>query len=108
VEDSVRELASARLAVVPVLSGSGTRTKIIEAWAAGIPVVSTTIGAEGLPGSPGEHLLIADSPDAFIAAIESVLDAPDISNRLAAAGRRLYEEQLTWQAAWKCLDATQL
>ena len=49
VDDAVRELARARVAVVPLLAGSGTRLKILEAWAAGLPVVSTTIGAEGLP-----------------------------------------------------------
>ena len=53
VEDAVRELA-ARVAVVPLLAGSGTRFKILEAWAAGLPVVSTTIGAEGLPVRDGE------------------------------------------------------
>ena len=56
VDDAVRELARARVAVVPLLAGSGTRLKILEAWAAGLPVVSTTIGAEGLPACDGEHL----------------------------------------------------
>src|SRR5207249_5012557 len=49
VENAIRELARARAAVVPLLTGSGTRLKILEAWAAGLPVVSTTVGAEGLP-----------------------------------------------------------
>ncbi|MEO8368962.1 MAG: glycosyltransferase, partial [Candidatus Solibacter sp.] len=48
VEDAVCELARSRVAVVPLLTGSGTRLKILEAWAAGLPVVSTTLGAEGL------------------------------------------------------------
>ena len=60
VEDAVRELAKAEVAVVPLLAGSGTRLKILEAWAAGTPVVSTTIGAEGLPVRDGQHLLLAD------------------------------------------------
>ena len=47
----MRELARAKVAVVPVLAGSGTRLKILEAWAAGVPVVSTTLGAEGLGGA---------------------------------------------------------
>ena len=59
-DDAVAELARCRVAVVPLLAGSGTRLKILEAWAAGLPVVSTTIGAEGLPARDGEHLLIAD------------------------------------------------
>ena len=55
VQDAVCELARSRVAVVPLLSGSGTRLKILEAWAAGLPVVSTTLGAEGLPVRDGEN-----------------------------------------------------
>jgi polysaccharide biosynthesis protein PslH len=108
VDDAVTELARAQLSVVPVRAGSGTRVKIIEAWAAGLPVISTTIGAEGLPGRHGEHLLIADTPAAFLAAIERVLDSPDLQRSLGTAGRRLYEKQLTWTAAWEVLRQLQL
>ena len=52
VDDAVAELARCRTAVVPLLAGSGTRLKILEAWAAGLPVVSTRIGAEGLGARP--------------------------------------------------------
>ena len=62
VDDAVLELSRYRAAVAPILSGSGTRLKIIEAWAAGTPVVSTRLGAEGLNASPGSHLLLADDP----------------------------------------------
>jgi len=55
VEDAFAEIARGAVAVVPLLAGSGTRVKILEAWAAGTPVVSTRIGAEGLPGRDGEH-----------------------------------------------------
>ncbi len=103
VENAVEELASAKLAVVPLLSGSGTRIKIIEAWAAGLPVVSTSLGAEGLPCRHGEHLLIANTPAQFAEAVSSVLASSDLSNRLARNGRRLYEEQLTWDNAWRAL-----
>ena len=67
VDDAIAELARARVAVVPLLAGSGTRLKILEAWAAGLPVVSTTLGAEGLPARDGEHLLLADGAAAFAA-----------------------------------------
>ena len=103
VDNAVEELASAKLAVVPLLSGSGTRIKIIEAWAAGLPVVSTSLGAEGLPCRHGEHLLIANTPAQFAEAVSSVLASSDLSNRLARNGRRLYEEQLTWDSAWRAL-----
>jgi glycosyltransferase involved in cell wall biosynthesis len=108
VDDAVTEIASARAAVVPVLSGSGTRVKIIEAWAAGVPVVSTTLGAEGLPGVPGEHLLIGDQPADFARAVSSLLEFPALEKTLGDNGRMLYETDLTWEAAWKRLDGSGL
>jgi polysaccharide biosynthesis protein PslH len=102
VPDAVRELAASQVAVVPLLSGSGTRVKILEAWAAATPVVSTSFGAEGL-GTSGEHLLLADDPDGFAAAIARLLDSPAERRRLGAAGRRLFEQRYTWKAAWECL-----
>ena len=104
VDDAVAALASAQVAVVPLLAGSGTRIKILEAWAAGTPVVSTTIGAQGLECRDQEHLLIADTPDRFSAAVTRLLDSYDDRRRLGAAGRRLYEERYTWQNAWEVLD----
>jgi polysaccharide biosynthesis protein PslH len=104
VEDAVRELARARVAVVPLLAGSGTRFKILEAWSAGLPVVSTTIGAEGLPGRDGEHLLIADGAEAFAAAVTLVLEDASLRRRLGQAGRQLFEQELTWNSAWKKLE----
>jgi glycosyltransferase involved in cell wall biosynthesis len=104
VKDAVRELAASQIAVVPLLSGSGTRVKILEAWAAATPVVSTSLGAEGL-GTSGEHLLVADQPDAFAAAILRLLDSPSERRRLGSAGRQLFEQRYTWPAAWKCLGS---
>jgi glycosyltransferase involved in cell wall biosynthesis len=106
--DAVMEIASARAAVVPVLTGSGTRVKIIEAWAAGVPVVSTTLGAEGLPAMPGEHILIGDQPADFARAVSSLLEFPALAKTLGDNGRMLYETDLTWEAAWRRLDASGL
>lgn len=103
VDDAIVELASAQVAVVPLLSGSGTRVKILEAWAAATPVVSTSLGAEGL-GDPGRHLIVADSPRDFAAAVSKLLDSPAERHRIGAAGRQLYEQRYTWQAAWECLN----
>ena len=108
VDDAIAEMASARLAVVPVQVGSGTRVKIIEAWAAGLPVISTTIGAEGLPGIRGEHLLIADEPSDFARAVSSILEFPALGKTLGENGRALYESDLTWESAWRRLDASGL
>lgn len=104
VEDAVGELAQYRAAVVPLLTGSGTRLKIIEAWAAGTPVVSTTLGAEGL-GADGTYLLLADEPSDFAKAISRVLDDPVLAQSLAGAGRKLYEERFCWNVVWRTLQS---
>jgi glycosyltransferase involved in cell wall biosynthesis len=103
VGDAVAALARAKVALVPLLAGSGTRVKILEAWAAGVPVVSTTIGAEGLPAIHGEHLLIADQPEEFAGAVSSLLAFPELRSRLGRAGRALYEKNFTWEAGWATL-----
>ncbi|MBV6432267.1 MAG: hypothetical protein IANPNBLG_02409 [Bryobacteraceae bacterium] len=104
VAHAVSELARSRVAVVPVLGGSGTRVKILEAWAAGLPVVSTTIGAEGLEAVAGRHFLRADTPGELSASISGLLESPCSGEQLGAAGRALYEREYTWPAAWKTLD----
>ncbi len=101
VEDAVAEIARAKASVVPLLSGSGTRFKILEAWAAARAVVSTSIGAEGLGARDGEHLLVADEPAAFASAIEHVLKDAGLRRRLGEAGRALYRGQFTWPVAWR-------
>jgi glycosyltransferase involved in cell wall biosynthesis len=103
IADAVPELAKARVVVVPLLAGSGTRIKILEAWAAGRAVVSTTVGAEGLGGRDGEHLLLGDSPESFASAVSGLLEAPEERLRLGAAGRGLLEREFTWPRAWEAL-----
>jgi glycosyltransferase involved in cell wall biosynthesis len=104
VDDAVRELARSRVAVVPLLAGSGTRFKILEAWAAGVPVVSTALGAEGLGVSSGECAILADAPIAFAEAVSRLLSSPELRQRIGCAGRALFEREFTWDAAWKTLD----
>ena len=103
-ENSIEELAAARVVVVPLLAGSGTRFKVIEAWAAGRAIVSTTIGAEGLPARHGKNLLIADGPRQFADAVSLLLTAPDLRAKLSETGRTLFESELTWENAWQKLD----
>jgi glycosyltransferase involved in cell wall biosynthesis len=105
VADAIPQLARAKAAVVPLLSGSGTRLKIIEAWAAGTPVVSTLLGAEGLPARHGENILLADGARSFAEAVVGLFASSAERERIAAAGRRAYERELTWNAAWQALDA---
>jgi glycosyltransferase involved in cell wall biosynthesis len=104
VEDAVAAIALSQVAIVPLLAGSGTRIKILEAWAAGTPVVSTTLGAEGLEFHDREHLILADDAETFTAAVSELLALPVNRERIGAAGRRLYEERYTWPIAWEALD----
>jgi glycosyltransferase involved in cell wall biosynthesis len=104
VADAVAELARSRIAIVPLLAGSGTRLKILEAWAAGLPVVSTTLGAEGLGARDGEHLLLADGGPAFAGAVSRLLSCTETRQKLGNAGRLLLEKEFTWETCWKSLD----
>lgn len=101
VADAVVEIARAKAVVVPLLAGSGTRFKILEAWAAARPVVSTTIGAEGLGAVPGRHLRIADRAPEFA---KAVLDVLQSEGELGANGRGLYLERYTTEAGWRMLE----
>jgi len=92
-------LARADLVVVPLRSGVGTRIKILEAWAHRIPVVSTTVGAEGLDHEDGVHLLIADSPAAIAEACRRTLTDPDLRVRLVREADELVRSTYRWSAA---------
>jgi glycosyltransferase involved in cell wall biosynthesis len=87
------ELARATVVLVPVRYGSGTRVKILESFAHRIPVVSTTLGAEGLDVEDGVHLLLADDPDALAAAVIRLLDDAGLRVRLTEAAERRYLER---------------
>ena len=84
------ELARASVAVVPIRFGSGTRIKILESFAHNVPVVSTTLGAEGLEVEDGVHLLLADDPEEFAAAVVRVLRDPVLRVRLTEAAQSFY------------------
>lgn len=105
VGDALAEIAAAAVAVVPLRSGSGTRFKVLEAWAAQRAVVSTSIGAEGLGARNGEHLCIADDEGTFLRAVTRLLEDPAARGRMGAAGRALYLENFTWPAAWRRLGS---
>ncbi len=91
--------------VVPLRAGSGTRLKILEAMAAGVPVVSTTLGAEGLDSRAGCDLLIADAPSEMAGAIAAVIEPAELRARLIAAGRALVERRYDWRALGEQLFA---
>jgi glycosyltransferase involved in cell wall biosynthesis len=82
--------------VVPLRIGSGTRIKIFEAMAMGMPVVSTSIGAEGLPVSHGANILLADSPSEFADNAVALLTQSDLRDRIGDAARSLVERGYGW------------
>jgi glycosyltransferase involved in cell wall biosynthesis len=104
VADALPEIGRARIAIAPLLAGSGTRVKIMEAWAAGRPVISSPIGAEGLPIANGENIVLAETPDEWVEEVLKLLLDEPRRRRLGAAGREVFERELCWPAAWRSLD----
>lgn len=92
-------LWESKVSIVPLRIGGGTRLKIYEAMAAKTPVVSTTVGAEGLDVSPGENVLIADSAEAFAEACVRLVIDPDERRRMAEAGWQHVARKHSWEAA---------
>jgi len=96
VDDVRPHMAEAAVYVVPLRIGGGTRLKIFEALSMGKAVVSTAIGAEGLPLTPGQDYLQADDPTSFAEAVTSLLRDPVRRRAIGAAGRRLVEARYSW------------
>jgi hypothetical protein len=90
VPDMTAELARADLVVIPLRYASGTRIKILEAFAHRIPVVSTTVGAEGLDVRPGEHLLVADDPEGLARACARLLEDGDLRRTIVDRAQALF------------------
>lgn len=96
VEEFEPELRRADALVAPLRMGGGTRFKILEAMAAGTPVVSTSIGLAGIAARHEEHALIADTPDSFADSAARVLVDRDLARKLAANARKLVEARYDW------------
>ena len=105
VEDPQPYWNRSQVFVAPLRAGGGMRVKILDAWARGVPVVATTIGAEGLHYRPGEDILIADTPEAFAEAVLSVLADAALARRLAAGGRETVEQYYDWRRVYSAWDA---
>ncbi|HVH09430.1 MAG TPA: glycosyltransferase family 4 protein [Gemmatimonadales bacterium] len=96
VPDMRPPVSEARCCVVPIRIGGGTRLKILDAWAMGKAVVSTSIGCEGLEVVEGENILVRDAPDAFAEAVLEVLRDAALRTRLERAARRTAVETYSW------------
>jgi len=97
--------AQSAVFIVPLLSGGGMRVKILDAWAHGLPVVSTTIGAEGLAYTTGQDILIADQPQAMAAHILALLKDPALAARLGQAGWETLRRRYHWETVYQAWDA---
>jgi len=104
VKDPTPYQQRAAVMVVPLLAGGGMRVKILNALAEGIPIVSTTLGYEGIEVTPGQDILVGDTPEAFAAEVLRVLNDPDLGRQLAANGRCLAEEKYDYRKACPPLD----
>jgi glycosyltransferase involved in cell wall biosynthesis len=103
VDDITAELAKADLVVVPIRAGSGTRIKILEALAHRIPVVSTTIGAEGLNLQDDVHLLVADTPEEIADRCVAALKDPELRRRLADHGQQRFLARYREETVRRCV-----
>lgn len=86
------------ICVVPLRAGSGTRLKILEAMAYGRPVVSTSLGCEGLCVEHYKHLFIADTPQDMVTAIDTLLERKDITKKMVENARTLVETHYSWES----------
>jgi glycosyltransferase involved in cell wall biosynthesis len=104
VPDVTPYFAHAGVVVVPVRAGAGMRVRILEAFARAVPVVTTTVGLEGIEAEPGRDVLVADTAEALAAAVVRVLRDPALAAELAVRGRRLVEARYDWRVALAGLD----
>jgi len=104
VEDLIPYLRETAVFIVPLHAGGGMRVKILDAWCWGLPVVTTTIGGEGIQVRDGENALAADTPEGFAQAVVRVLRKPELAARLAAGGRRTVEAHYDWREVYRAWD----
>ena len=97
-------VAASAAYVVPLRSGGGTRHKILQAMAMERPVISTTLGAEGLEVTPEVNILIADNAEQFINRVLLLLTSSEVSDRIAMAGRQLVVDNYHWDICLHRLD----
>jgi glycosyltransferase involved in cell wall biosynthesis len=97
VPDVLPYFRKAGILVVPLRYGAGTRIKILEAMAAGLPVVTTSKGCEGLDVKNNEHLLIADTPESFAHAVHKLLEDAGLRAYITKNARHLVEQKYSWE-----------
>jgi glycosyltransferase involved in cell wall biosynthesis len=104
VPDLRPHMAAAAVVAVPIRMGGGTRLKVVEGLALGKPMVSTTLGCEGIAVRDREHLLIADDAESFAARVIELFEDRALAASLGAAGRALMEREYSWDLGAERLD----
>ena len=97
-------ISQAKVYVVPIRMGSGTKLKVLEALAMGIPVVSTSLGAEGIAVTPGQDIQIADDPAEFAAQVVALMNDEPLRKSMSQRGRALMESHYDWQVIAPILE----
>jgi sugar transferase (PEP-CTERM/EpsH1 system associated) len=97
-------VTSAMLSIVPIRVGGGSRLKILEAMAAGTPIVSTSLGAEGIDVTSGLNIAIADKPEDFAAEVVDLITNQKRRETLATEARKLVEDHYDWPAVVPIMD----
>lgn len=105
VDDPTPWLQETAVFVVPLLAGGGMRVKIVDGWVWGLPIVSTTIGAEGISLVDGENILLADTPEALVDAVVRLLVDNETRQNIARAGRAWVLEHYNWRRTYRAWDA---
>ncbi len=105
VADPTPYLARTGVMIVPLRAGGGMRAKILNALSQGLPIVSTTIGCEGIAVEAGRHLLIADTPEGFALATLRLLEDRKLADELGRNGRRLIQTTYDYRVACRALEA---
>jgi glycosyltransferase involved in cell wall biosynthesis len=99
VDDLLAEYGKSEIAFAPLRSGAGTKLKVLQAFASGIPLVSTPIGIEGIAARSGTHCLIGETEEELVAAAVRLFREPTLGDRLAANARELVESSYSWSAS---------
>ncbi|MDH4219579.1 MAG: glycosyltransferase family 4 protein [Candidatus Aminicenantes bacterium] len=104
VDDVIPYLRKSKVFICPVRLGGGFRGKILEAMALGRPVVSTSLGAEGIPALNGENIILADEPEKFAKGILDLISNTSLYQKIQTNGRRLMEDKYAWETGVAVLE----
>ena len=106
VDDIRSYMARSTVMVVPLRGGSGMRVKILNALAMGLPVVSTSVGCEGIAVTPGDDILVADDVDVFVRQIVALFEDAQLQRRLSRNGIMLIRERYSWNSLYRQIESS--